>query len=161
MTSESKSQVRVFSLFPTLPDVNLDGVHEIHLESNQKLSHMKYRVANAGCDNFKFSDSHIPVTKQMDNKYNYPKKEVNTAQLELNTPSDIAKSFFPQAASLGNLRSRRSTEKDEPQNRKRRLIDAVAALPVGTRFSVGEPFKETACNALSIFFLCDSREHLD
>ena len=97
----------------------------------------------------------------MDNKYNYPKKEVNTAQLELNTPSDIAKSFFPQAASLGNLRSRRSTEKDEPQNRKRRLIDAVAALPVGTRFSVGEPFKETACNALSIFFLCDSREHLD
>ena len=48
VTSESESQVRLSSPFPSLPDVSIDGVHAIFLESNRKLSHMQCRVEQAG-----------------------------------------------------------------------------------------------------------------
>ena len=67
VTSESESQVRLFSPFPTLPDVNIVGVHAILLESNQKLSRTQYRIEQAGCNNLTFNELHIPVTQQMDN----------------------------------------------------------------------------------------------
>ena len=69
VTSESESKVRLFSLFPTLPDVNIDGVHAILLESNQKFSRMHCRVEQAGCNNIKYNELHIPVTQQMDKIY--------------------------------------------------------------------------------------------
>ena len=48
VTSESENQVRLFSLFPTLLDVNIDGVHAILFESNQKSTRMQYRLEQAG-----------------------------------------------------------------------------------------------------------------
>ena len=44
VNSESESQVRLFSRFPTLPDANIDGVLAILLEINQKLFRMQNRV---------------------------------------------------------------------------------------------------------------------
>ena len=61
VTSESENQIRLFSPFPTLPDVNIDGVHAIILESNAKLSRMQNRVVQAGCNNLTFNESHVPV----------------------------------------------------------------------------------------------------
>ena len=90
LTSESQSQVRIFSVFPTLPDDKIDGVHAILPESNQKLSRIQNRVAQARCNNITFDDSHVPVTQQMESMYKYLKQEVNEAQLELNTLSDVA-----------------------------------------------------------------------
>ena len=161
MTSESESQVRLFSPFPTLPDVNIDGVHAILLESKQKLTRMQYRAAQAGCNNLTFNESHIPVTQQMDNVYKYLKQEVNEAQNELNALSDVAESFFPPEPSPGTTRHRRSIDEDEPHNRTRRLIAAVAALAAGTGFILGEPIKDAACNALSICNLCSSTEEME
>ena len=96
----------------------------------------------------------------MDNMYKYLKQEVNEAQFELNILSDVAKSFFPPEPLPGTTRRRRSTDENEPHNRTRRLIGAVAALAVCTGFILGEPIKDAACNALSIFNLCDSTEEL-
>ena len=79
VTSESESHVRLFSPFPKLPDVNIDGVHAIFLESSQKLSRIEYGVAQAGCNNITFYESHIPVTQQMNNMYKYLNQEVNEA----------------------------------------------------------------------------------
>ena len=160
-TSESEIKVRLLSPFPTLPDVNIDGVHAIVFESNQKLSRMQYRVEQAGCNNITFNESHIPITQQMDNMYKCLKQEVNEAQLELNTLSDVAESFFPPESSPGTTRQRRSMDEDEPHNRAIRLIGAVAALAAGTGFILGEHFKDAACNALSIVNLCDSSEDLE
>ena len=84
------------------------------------------------------------------------KQEVIEAQLELNALSDIAESFFPPESSPGTNRRRRSIDEDEPHNRTRPLIGAVAALAVGTGFILGAPMKDAACNALSNFILCDS-----
>ena len=122
---------------------------------------MQYRVAQAGCNNLTFNESHVPVLQQMENMHNHLKTEINEAQSELNTLSAIAESFFPPIASLGAPRQRRSIDVAEPHNRKRRLIGAVAALAAGTGFILGEPIKDAACNALSIFNLCDSTEDLE
>ena len=163
MTSESESKVRLFSAFPTLTDVNIDGVHALALllESNQKLTHVQYRVAQAGCTNLTFNQSHVPVTHQKDNKYKYLKQELNEAQLELTTLSDVAESFFPPESSSGTTRRRSSMDENGPHKWTRRLIGAVAALVAGTEFILGEPFKVAACNALSIFNLCDSTGELE
>ena len=160
-TSESESQARLFSHFPTLPDVNIDGVHAVLLESNQMISRMQRRVEQAGCDNFTFIESHIPLTQQLDNMYKYLKQELNETQLERNTLSDVADSLLPPESSFGTTRRRRSKNEDEPHNRTRRLIGAVAGLAAGTGFILGEPIKDAACNAFFIFNLCDSIEELD
>ena len=161
VTSESESQIRLFSPFPTLSDVNIDGVHAITLESNQKLSRMQHRVEQAGCNNLTFNESHISVLQQMENMHNHLKTEINEAQSELNTPSAIAESFFPPVESLGTPRQSRSIDEEEPHNRTRRLIGAVATLAAGTGFILGEPIKDAVCNALSFFNLCDSTEDLE
>ena len=161
MTSEIESQIRLFFPFPTLPDVNIDGVHANIFESNQKLSRMQYHVEQAGCNNITFNECHIPVLQQMENMHNHLKTEISEAESELNTLSTIAESFFPPVASLGTPRQRRSIDEEAPHNRTRRLIGAVAALAAGTGFILGEPIKDAACNALSIFNLCDSTEDLE
>ena len=112
VSSESESQIRLFSPFPTLPDVNIDGVHDVILESNAKLSRMQYRVAQAGCNNITLNESHIPVLQQMENMHNHLQTEINEAQSELNTLSTIAESFFPPASSLGTTRQRRSIKEN-------------------------------------------------
>ena len=161
MTSESESQVQLFSPFPMLPDVNIDSVRVIVFESNQKLSRMQHRVTQAGCNDNTFNESHIPVLQQMENTYNHLKTEIHEAQSELNTLSAIAEPVFPPTASPGTSRRRRSTAEEEPHKRTRRLIGAVAALAAGTGFIVGEPIKDVAYNALSNFNLCDSTEELE
>ena len=79
VTSESGSQVRLLSLFPTLPDVNLDGVLAIFLEGNQHISRMQLSVAQAGHKLITFNESHIPVTEQMANTYKYLKQKFQEA----------------------------------------------------------------------------------
>ena len=121
---------------------------------------MPNRLKQAGCNNITYNKSHIPVTQQMDNMYKYLKHEVIDAQLELNTVSDDAKSFFPPESSPRTTCRRRSIDGGEPHSRTRQLIGAVAAPAVGTGFILGEPIKDAASNALSIFNLCDSTEGL-
>ena len=74
--------------------------------------------------------------------------------------SAVGESFFPTESSPGTTRGRRSIDEDEPHNRPRELIGAVAALAAGIGFILGEPIKDATCNALSIFNLWDSTEDL-
>ena len=97
----------------------------------------------------------------MDNMYKYLKQEVNKAQFELNTFSDVAECFLLPEYSPGTILRRRSMEDDEPHNRTRRLIVVVAALATCTGFILREPIKDGACNALFIFNLCDSTDNLE
>ena len=90
----------------------------------------------------------------MDKMYKYLKQEDREAQLELNTLSDFAETFFPPESLPGTTRRRRSVNEDEPHNRTRRLIGAVAALAAGTGLTLGEAIKIAGCIALSIFNLC-------
>ena len=104
VTSESESEIRLFSPFRTLPDVNIDGMHAIVLENNQKLTRMQSCVEQAGCNNIRLNESHIPVLQQMENMYNHLKTEIEEAKSELNILSAIAEPFFRPVASLGTPR---------------------------------------------------------
>ena len=75
--------------------------------------------------------------------------------------SGVAESFFPPESSPGPTRRRRSIDGNQPHNRTGQLIRAVSALTAGNGFVLGEPIKDAACNALSIFNLCDSTEDLE
>ena len=68
----------------------------------------------------------------------YLEQELNDAQFELDNFSEIAESFFPPQSSLGTTRRRRSTAKDQPHNRSRRLNSAVATLAADTGFILRE-----------------------
>ena len=103
--------MRLFPPFLTLTDVNIDGGNAIFLQSNQQFSPMQYRVAQAGCNNITFNESHIPVTQQMDNMYKYLKQEVEETQLVLNTLSNVADSFFPPESAPRTTRRKRSKER--------------------------------------------------
>ena len=151
----------MFCPFPTISDVNNDGVHAIILESNEKLPRVQYRVAQAGFNNITFNESHIPVLQQMENVHNHLKTEISEAQSKLNTLSAVAESFFSPVASPRTPRQRCSIDEEEPHKRQRWLIGAVAALAAGTGFILGEPIKYAACNALSSFNLCDSTDELE
>ena len=122
---------------------------------------MQYRMARADCNNLTFNKSDIPVAKLKKNMHNHLENEVNAAQSELNTLSDIAESFFPLAESLGTPRQGRSMNEDEPHNQSRRIVGAVAALAAGTRFIISEPIKDAACIALSLFKLCYTTDGLE
>ena len=93
--------------------------------------------------------------------HKYLEREVNEAQLQLNTSTNDAESFFLPASFLRNTRRRRSTETEELHNQIRHFFVAVAALAAATEFILGGPINGAACNALSIFNLCDSREDLE
>ena len=114
--SESESQVRLFCPFPTLPDVDINRVHALLLESNHELSRMKYRVEQARCNIIMFYGSHIPITQQMVKMYKYMKQEVNETHFELNILSDVTVSFLPPESSPGTVRRRRSIDEEEPHN---------------------------------------------
>ena len=105
-----------------------------------------------------FNESHIPVAQQMDNMYTYLKEEGIEAQLEINILTDIVESVFPPASSLGNLRERRSTDDDDSHNRKQLLTGAVDEMAAGKGFISEKSIKDAACNAISIFNVCDSTE---
>ena len=120
-------------------------MHAILLERNQKLPGMQYCVAQAECNIIMFSESNKPLIQQMDNMYKYLQQKVNEAQLELNTWSGVAESFFPPESSPGITRRRRSIDEDEPHNRTRRLTGAVAALAAKAGFILGERIKGAAC----------------
>ena len=74
---------------------------------------------------------------------------------------EIAESFIPPNLSPGTSRRRRSKDESDLHTRTRQLIGAVLALAAVTGFIVGEPIKDAAINALSIFILCDSTQDLD
>ena len=77
---------------------------------------MQSRVEQAGCNSITFNESHIQVTQKMDNMYKYLKQEVNEVQLELNSLSDVAESFFPPESLPETTRQTRSIDEDEHHN---------------------------------------------
>ena len=73
----------------------------------------------------------------------------------------VAEFFFLPESWPATVRRRRSTDEDEPHKRTRRLNGPVATLTAGTGFILGEPIRDAACNAISIFNPCNSTEELE
>ena len=150
VTSESESKVRVFSPFPKIPDVNLTGAEEL-------LSLAKIRITGIGgmyvqkvCEFQEINETYGLLMTQLKDRVELIKLEVKQATDEQGKLADVMKSFLPKQYQRNVATLPRS----------KRFIGAVAALAAGAGLILGDPLKEAACTAVSIFNLCDDTSRL-
>ena len=153
VTSESESKVRVFSPFPKIPEVNLTGAEHMLATAIARTIALgsTYATRNGnGCAIEKINETYDLLTQQLENRINMVKQEMSASVKDQNGLSEITKSFLPQI---------HRTE-EASIKRHRRFIGAVAAIGAGAGLILGDPIKDAACTALSIFNMCDDNSQL-
>ena len=151
VTSESESKVRVFTPFPKLPHVNLTEL-ELMLPSARgkaELFGSVYRH-HRQCEYTMINETYGLLLDQSAKQIKMIKTELKEAEVEESELKDITRSFLP----------RRHQQSVPPFERNRRFVGAVAALAAGAGLVLGDPVKDAACTALSIFNLCDDESAL-
>ena len=149
VTSESESKARVFSPFPKIPDVNLTGAEDL-------LSLAKIRITGIGdmyvqvCKFQEINETYGLLMTQLKDRVNLVKLEVKQATDEQEKLAEVMKSFLPKQYQRDVATLPRS----------KRNIGAVAALAAGAGLILGDPLKEAACTAVSVFNLCDETSSL-
>ena len=134
VTSESQSKVRVFSPFPRLPEINLTEAYSL-------VARKGHSDTIAGMNT---------VKKCQTEQLNILDKEKAGADKDRNRSVEIATSFLPQQSMLAGERN----------NRSRRAIGLIAAASGAAGLILGDPVKDAACSALSIFSLCSDNTEL-
>ena len=150
VTSESESKVRVFSPFPRLPEINL-------IEAYSLVAHRGDSDTMAGmntvkkCQTAVTEEAYELLFNRIDEQLKILDKEIAEADKDRNRLVEIATSFLPQQSMLaGNTGSR-----------SRRAIGLIAAAAGAAGLILGDPVKDAACSALSIFSLCSDNTELE
>ena len=153
VTSESESKVRVFSPFPKIPEVNLTGAEHMLATAIARTIALGSTYATRkgnGCAIEKINETYDLLKQQLENRINMVKQEMSASVKDQNGLSEIAKSFLPQIHRTEEASIKRTI----------RFIGAVAAIGAGARLILGDPIKDAACTALSIFNMCDDNSQL-
>ena len=101
------------------------------------------------CQNAAVDFAHLPHFDRIDEQLKNLDKEITGAQEEWNRLVEIATLFLPQQSMLGVKKSRRSPW----------AIGLIAAAISAAGLILGDPVKNAACSALSVFSLCsDTKE---
>ena len=153
VTSESESKVRLFSPFPKIPEVYLTGAEQMLSTAIARTIALGSTYATRdgyGCAIEKINETYELLTQQLENRINMLKIEMSASVKDQNGLCDITKAFLPQI---------HRTE-EASIKRTRRFIGAVAAIGAGAGLILGDPIKEAACTALSIFNMCDDNSQL-
>ena len=150
VTSESESKVRVFSPFPKIPEVNLTEVERLLALAKVQTIAVGGMYAQTSCYWEKINETYSLVVQQLEERVNLVKKEMSASVKDQNGLSEITKSFLPQIY--------RTEEVSAP--RKKRFVGAVAAIGAGAGLILGDPIKDAACTALSIFNMCSDNSQL-
>ena len=149
VTSESESKVRVFSLFPKLPESNLTEAYSL-------VAHRGHSDTMAGmetvrrCQTAASEEAYELLFNRIDEQWTILDKEIAEAKAERNRLLEIATSFLPQQSMLPGKTGSRS----------RRAIGLIAAAAGAAGLILGDPVKYAACSALSIFSLCSDNTEL-
>ena len=149
VTSESESKVRIFSPFPQIPAINLTQATYMVEAFKRATDSIGGMYINKNCKYMFFNETYALLLQQFETRVSFLEYEL-TAALEEEKSLDIANSFIPPGA-------RRD---QQPGGRSRRAIGAIAAVAAGAGLVLGEPIKNAACNALSIFNLCKNNDAL-
>ena len=150
VTSESESKVRVFSPFPKIPDVNLTGAEELLSLAKIRITGIGCMYAQKVCEFQEINETYGLLMTQLKDRVELIKLEVKQATDEQGKLADVIKSFLPKQYQRNVATLPRS----------KRFIGAIAALAAGAGLILGDPLKETACTAVSIFNLCDDTSSL-
>ena len=149
VTSESESKVRVFSPFPKMPLINItNAINMINAFQTAPRS-IGGMYINTNCKFTDVNDTYDLLLQQLVTRVNFLQTELAAAQQEEDTLLEVVNSFIPPAV-------RQSDDTARP----RRAIAAIAAIAAGAGMVLGEPIKDAACSALSIFNLCHTNEDL-
>ena len=149
VTSESESKVRVFSPFLKMPLINItNAINMINAFQTAPRS-IGGMYINTNCKFTDVNDTYDLLLQQLVTRVNFLQTEMAAAQQEQNTLLEVVNSFIPPAV-------RQSDDIARP----RRAIAAIAAVAAGAGMVLGEPIKDAACSAPSIFNLCHTNEDL-
>ena len=148
VTSESESKVRVFSPFPNMPFRNLTDVYSI-LRTKGKSNTIEGMDTVKLCESQKMTELYHLLFDQLEEKLRLLEKEVQSVRNDESRLLDIASSFLPP----------RVDPDTHPGTRNRRAVGILMAAAGAAGLVLGDPVKNAACSALSIFNLCtDNRE---
>ena len=150
VTSESESKVRVFSPFPQMPAIDISRALFVIDTFKKRTRGVGGLYINQICKFTIFNETYALLLNQLETRVNFLQMELAAAKEEEATLLDVANSFIPPAMKRDN----------EFPNRQRRAIGAIAAIAAGAGIVLGEPMKEAACSALSIFNLCRNDDAL-
>ena len=104
---------------------------------------------NANCKFTEINNTYNLILQQLVTRVHFLRTEFTASKQEENTLLQVVNSFIPP-----------SIKQTDQYTRPRRAITALAAIAVGTGKVLGEPHKNAACDALSIFNLCHTNEDL-
>ena len=150
VTSESESKVRVFSPFPRLLEINLTEAYSLvahrgHLDTMAGMNTVKK------CQTAASEEAYELLFNRIDEQLKILDREIAEAKTDQNRLVEIATSFLPQQSMLaGNTGSR-----------SRRAIGLIAAAAGAAGLILGDPVKDAACSALSIFSSCSDNTELE
>ena len=150
VTSESESKVRVFSPFPRMPEINLTDAYTI-LETRGHSDTMNGMDSVKLCKTMKMGELYQTLFDQLDEKLSLLETEINAAQTDEQELLRVASSFLPSSVQ----------PKQMTDSRGRRAIGLIAAAAGAAGLVLGDPVKDAACSALSIFNLCTDNKDLE
>ena len=142
VTPESGSKVRVFSPFPRIPDINLSNAHTI-LQKRGHSDTLAGMTSVKICDTADMEHLSDNLFDRLEEKLRILENEVQAAQTDQHNLVTMASSFLPPPI-----------HPHEAPSRSKRAIGLIAAAAGAAGLALGDPVKEVACSALSIFNLC-------
>ena len=141
--------MRVFSPFPRLPEINLTEAYSL-------VAHKGHSYTLAGmntvkrCQTAASEKAYELLFNRMDEQLKILDKEIAEAKADRNRLVEIATSFLPQQSMMA----------DNTSSRSPRAIGLIAAAAGAAGLILGDPVKDAACSALSIFSLCSDNTEL-
>ena len=143
VTSESENKVRVFSPFQILPEINLTDAYSLVARRGHSDTMAGMNTVQR-CQTAASEEAYELLFNRIDEQLKTLDKEIAEAKADRNRLMEIATSFLPQQSMLaGNTGSR-----------SRRAIGLITAAAGAAGLILGDPVKDAACSALSVFSLC-------
>ena len=150
VTSESESKVRIFSPFPKMPEINLTAAYTIRDFKNHTTT-LGGMVSVKACETNRMEKIFALLFEELETKLQMIESEIHGAATDKNDLLEIAKSFLPKTVNQQHVDGYRS----------KRAIGLIAAAAGAAGLVLGNPVKEAACSALSIFNLCSDNKALE
>ena len=150
VTSDSGSKVRVFVPFPRLPEINLTEAYSL-------VAHRRHSDTLAGmntvkrCQTAASENAYELLFNRLDEQLKILDTEKAGAKADRDRIVEVSTSFLPQQSMLAVNTGSRSP----------RAFGLFAAAAGAAGLILGDPVKDAACSALSIFSVCSDKTELE
>ena len=142
--------MRVFSPFPRLPEINLTEAYSLAAQRGQSDTMAGMNTVKK-CQTAPSKTAYELLFNRIDEQLTILDKEIAEAKADRNRLVEIATSFLPQ----------QSMPAGDIHSRSPRAIGLIAAAAGAAGLILGDPVKDAACSALSIFSLCSDNTELE